>query len=248
MDDLATVVLQFTDFCAGLKLRTSTKPSDIIREALKLDADLVAAVVGTAPTLTYTVIHITDLSGKSPKERTVWGNSYHAYNSITASSMWNNYRSARILLREIIIDTLHATSDAGVEQDQPFVNECRQMGKQLVDDICASVPSYLDPSLLYAEPSMKPTTTCPGNGRRSSPSTGAAMGAGGCITLLWPLLIAANSGFAPSEQREWITGCFDRIGRATGIGQASAMAQLLRDQRSTRTWLTAKEGTEELDL
>lgn len=62
-------------------------------------------------------------------------------------------------------------------------------------------------------------------------------GAGG-VTLVWPLLIAANSGFASPELRKWIIGCLEKIGHAMGINQALAMAQLLRDGMDSRAWIS----------
>lgn len=62
-------------------------------------------------------------------------------------------------------------------------------------------------------------------------------GAGG-VTLVWPLLIAANSGFASPELRKWIIGCLEKIGHSMGINQALAMAQLLRDGMDSRAWIS----------
>lgn len=234
-DDLTSVVLRLNDFYAGLASKQSTGPSGIVREALKLDADLVASVVDGAYSLSYTVVSIAHLSGEGPVERTVWDGSYHVYKSIAATSTWNNYRIARILLREIIIDTLHAeTNGAGSEQDHALVRECHQLGRKLVDDVCASVPMHLEPSLHYTEQPGTSAAAYPAYGRHRTHESRGFASTGACMTLLWPLLIAANSGFAPNEQRQWIIGCLDKIARTTGIGQASDMAQLLRDGRRTR--------------
>ncbi|KAJ5970116.1 uncharacterized protein N7479_000034 [Penicillium vulpinum] len=62
-------------------------------------------------------------------------------------------------------------------------------------------------------------------------------GAGG-VTLVWPLLIAANSGFASPQLRKWIIGCLEKIGHSMGINQALAMAQLLREGMDSRAWIS----------
>lgn len=251
VDDLATTVFRLNDFCAGLKDGKYTKPSDIIRTALNLDGDLVAALLdSTSASSSYSVIRTPDSTGKELPERTVWGDTYHVYTSIAASSMWNNYRSARTLLREIIIDALRQTGSAhgaDDEQHQALVRESCLIGLQLVNDVCASVPFHLDAAALTATS----TPTCK-EGSTTAPvgagySSALAVGTGGAITLLWPLLIAANSGFASSGQRDWIIRSLERIGRETGIGQARAMAQLLRGQKQTRTWLTTVEEIGGLD-
>ncbi|KAJ5382126.1 hypothetical protein N7517_000037 [Penicillium concentricum] len=66
-------------------------------------------------------------------------------------------------------------------------------------------------------------------------------GAGG-VTLVWPLLIAANSGFASPQLRKWIIGCLEKIGHSMGINQALATAQLLRDGMDSRAWMSP-DGT-----
>lgn len=235
--DLCISVLRLNDFCAAMKDRTFTQPSDIIRAALKLDGDLVAALLDTPLTSSYRIVKVSDVTCEESPERTVWGDAYHIYSSIAASSMWNNYRSARILLREIIIDTLQhmrSAKDGDDNRHHALTHESRQIALQLVDDILASVPFHLGVTLPCETPSS-PTD-------QPQLSVGA-VGSGG-MTLLWPLLSAANSGFASLEQRKWIIACLDKIGRGMGINQARAMAQLLRDKIKSRAWLTEDDREE----
>lgn len=234
VDDLAAAILRVNGFCADLKDGKSTTPGNTARTALRLDADIVASLLDAPSTSSYSVVKVNDVTGEQAMRQMTWGDAYHVYGSIAGSSMWNNYRTARIFLREIIIDALKAAENASDEQYQSFVMESRQVGRQLVDDICASVPFHLC-SLIHHH-----TEASFGTENHSPLSTGPA-GTGGVIPLLWPLLIAANSGFASTEQRSWIISCLDKIGRSTGIGQARAMAQLLRDGKETRAWLRTEE-------
>lgn len=244
VDNLATAVLRLNDFSATLK-DGSRKRSDIIRTALGLDGDLVTAMLDVPSASSFDVIQVHHSADEESTGRVIWGDDYHVYSSIAAVSMWNNYRCARILVREIIVDALRA---AGLNQHKALVDESRQIGTQLVDEVCASVPFYLDTAIHCAKPGGNLGTTNSSDHGPRPPSALATAGPGGAITLQWPLLIAANSGFAPREQREWIIGCLDRIGRGMGIGQASAMAQLLRDGIQSRTWLTIKGDPEETDF
>lgn len=229
----------------------------------------------------------------------VWGSSYHVYHSIAASSMWNNYRSSRILIHELIIDTVagldsSTTDQASYIQRQHLANQSRQIARQLVEDICASAPFHLgagaedmdEIAVPYSESTTPPNCSdwshvhektsvaskqwSPGREQRpsslvSSPFRDSSFstisnspnqssfgtmskdlfkitGAGG-LTLVWPLLIAANSGLASPELRNWITACFDKIGHSMGINQALAMGKLLRNGSGSRAWLTPELGS-----
>lgn len=244
VDNLATTVLRLNDFSATLK-DGSRKRSDIIRTALGLDGDLVTAMLDVPSESSFDVIQVHHPADEESTGRAIWGDDYHIYRSIAAVSMWNNYRCARILVREIIVDALRA---AGSLQHKTLIDESRQIGAQLVDEVCASVPFFLDTAIHCAKPDGNLGTTNSSDRGHRRPSSLATAGTGGAITLQWPLLIAANSGFAPCAQREWIIGCLDSIGRGMGIGQASAMAQLLRDGIQSRTWLTIKGDPEETDF
>lgn len=248
VDNLATVVLRLNDLCAALNDETFRKPSDIIRAALKLDGDLVASMLDVPSTSAFDVVKVPDSINQVSTERTMWGNTYHVYRSIAAMSMWNNYRSARIHVREIIVDALHAAEDTDSNQQNALLHESRQIAAQLVGEVCASAPDYLNTNRHYAKQGAKLGTTTSPDAGHQPPSSLTPVGSGGAITLQWPLLIAANSGFASREQREWIIGCLDMIGRDMGIGQASAMSQLLRDGMQSRMWLTTEEDLEDLSL
>lgn len=229
----------------------------------------------------------------------VWGSSYHVYHSIAASSMWNNYRSSRILIHELIIDTVagldsSTTDQASYIQRQHLANQSRQIARQLVEDICASAPFHLgagaedmdEIAVPYSESTTPPNCSDWSHvhektsvaskqwsrGREQRPSSLVSSpfrdssfstisnspnqssfgtmskdlfkitGAGG-LTLVWPLLIAANSGLASPELRNWITACFDKIGHSMGINQALAMGKLLRNGSGSRAWLTPELGS-----
>jgi hypothetical protein len=220
----------------------------------------------------------------------IWGNSYHVYHSTASSSMWNNYRSCRILLHELIINTvetmdLNVTDDTSFRQRKALAEQSRQIARQLVEDICASVPFHfgiqpedegevalplipgnkghigaaegnstpgsrtthdefspgeclqLDGEMSYPSFIPTPNPTSPKARDFGSSTSFQITGAGG-LTIMWPLLIAANSGLASSQLRQWITFCLDKVGYSMGINQALSMAQLLRKGMRTRAWPT----------
>ncbi|KGO40651.1 hypothetical protein PEX2_011430 [Penicillium expansum] len=300
IDDVSRVVIQLTNFCAALKDGSITQPSEIIRRTLNLDADLMSILLTAPPSWGYETVKVPLVDGE-PITRTVWGDSYHVYRNLSVSGVWNNARSARLLMHEMLLEAVKSLENSsprssGLHQQQIIASQSRQIAHQLVDDICASVPFHLGmgiedtydwrsssqnaggesypvesglgnlegsfpatplpwmemPAFSSAEgnpPSRKdaahlgsfiPNT----NVMNSEPPYAAPLppsfevsGAGG-VTLVWPLLIAANSGFASPELRKWIIGCLEKIGHSMGINQALAMAQLLRDGMDSRAWIS----------
>ncbi|KAB5582951.1 hypothetical protein GE09DRAFT_1077063 [Coniochaeta sp. 2T2.1] len=243
-DNLATVILRLNGFCASLKEGDLAKPSYIISEALKLDTDLVTSLLDIPDASSYTTI-----KSAHPGDgvtRPICGNNYHIYSSISASSTWSNYRSARIFLREVIINALQgAEGEDAAQHNDALITESRSIGKQLVEEVCASVLWHIDPHLQLIQLPSDSTASDTSAGQSLPQTSANTTGTGRAITLMWPLLIAANSGFATVEQRAWITNCLDKIGHGMGIGQAKAMAQLLRDGRKTTAWLTTDDQPEE---
>lgn len=299
IDDVSRVVMQLTNFCAALKDGSITQPSEIIRRTLNLDADLTSILLTAPPSWGYKTVKVPLVDGE-PITNTVWGDSYHVYRDLSVSGLWNNARSARILMHEMLLEAVKSLENSspgssGLHQQQIIASQSRQIAHQLVDDICASVPFHLGmgmedtyewrssdqnvgsepypiaPGLENLDGSF-PTATLPWASKPAFPSTERASsletdaanlgsflpnmnmdsethyaaplppsfevsGAGG-VTLVWPLLIAANSGFASPELRKWITGCLEKIGHSMGINQALAMAQILRDGMDSRAWIS----------
>jgi hypothetical protein len=302
VDEVGSVVIRLTDFCASLKDGTVTQPSEIIRRTLNLDAELMSILLTAPPSWSYKTVNVPLVDGE-PINNAVWGDSYHVYRNLSVSGVWNNARSARLLMHELILDTvksLEASSpeNSNLHQQRILAAQSRQIGKQLVDDICASVPFHMDvdtenydwgnsgqetgretyasstwdgasSSFLMTPLPWSPTPTYPTIDMRGTSDTETMnlgdfvpnmsiispepqqtyplppnfeiFGAGG-VTLVWPLLIAANSGFASRDMRKWITVCLDKIGHSMGINQALAMAQLLRDGMDSRAWLSPESS------
>lgn len=307
-DTLGLLVIRLSNFCASLKNKTITEPSEILRTALTIDAELMSLFLSVPSPWNYKTVKVPMIDGERITQA-VWGDSYHVYNNLAASSMWNNYRSARILIHELIIDTVNDINALGYDdnghlQRSNLASQSRQIAQQLVDDICASVPFHLGagmeedygfessspaaeeisditswddllsgsfpsapsqwspmsqpnsaPSSSSADPIHHPSTapfTGPtfssgSGGMWQSPSSPFEVTGAGGVTLVWPLLIAANTGLASYDLRKWITVCLDKIGYSMGINQALAMAQILRKGMHSRAWLTPENGTPNLN-
>jgi hypothetical protein len=299
------VVIRLTDFCADVKNRHIVEPCEIIRTALNIDAELVSLLISVPPLWGYTTVKVPMIDGK-PITQAVWGDRYHIYHSISASSMWNSYRSARVIIQELIIDTVRdlessGNNDVGSPQRNSLSSQARQTALQLVEDICASVPYNLgmeiedfghfdssdleamdacggyrsdsgrlsfsnttlpwepiSPNISYkgslppVSPVSHPSKT-DGTGQRRTylplitPSSFQVTGAGG-LTMMWPLLVAANSGVACGDLRKWITNSLDKIGHSMGINQALAMSKLIRDGVRSRAFLSHEYQSQPYNL
>ncbi|KAM0511383.1 hypothetical protein ACHAPE_009898 [Trichoderma viride] len=244
LHQLSVAINRLTDFCANLKNGYIVEPTEIIRKALKIDADLVSLMISVPPSWEYATVNVPMLDGK-PIVQGFWGDNYHIYHSISASTIWNNYRSARIIIQELIIDTIKdlellTNDNIGSPQRSYLVNQARQTVLQMVEDICASVPYILG---MEMEDSGHLKVCGLGASIAHEVDTGVTLssfqitGAGG-LTVMWPLLVAANSGVAGNELRKWITACLDKIGHSMGINQALAMSKLIQDGGESRAFLS----------
>ncbi|KAL2832683.1 hypothetical protein BJY01DRAFT_225786 [Aspergillus pseudoustus] len=243
-DEFGTVGTKLADFCAAIKDNTITQPTEILRLALNLDAELTSIAAVAPPTWHYQTIPVPradaeEENGSAPLfTPDIWGEVYHVYTNINIGSSWNHYRSALLMVHELIIDTVKEL------EGQPFYaymhaeyrslrSRSEQLSRQLVDDIIASVPFHLgtaaaDAILTHASSSSSGT---PANSIEGHVSCASGM------ALVWPLLIAANSGFASRELRTWIIAVLEKIGYSMGLNQALAMARLLHEGMQSRAWL-----------
>jgi hypothetical protein len=128
------MVIKLADLCADVKEGRFEKPVDIIRAALSVDAAFVSLLIIAPSTWSYKIAKVPTAHGVSVTPH-IWGPTYHIYESVAASSMWNNYRCARILIQELILDTLDgisASTEKGITfpQRQALELQCRQTALQ----------------------------------------------------------------------------------------------------------------------
>ncbi|PWY76036.1 hypothetical protein BO94DRAFT_473979 [Aspergillus sclerotioniger CBS 115572] len=218
LDQLGLAIIRVCNFCAAVRDGTITQPGEIIRSALGHNADLVSILLSVPDSWTYSTAELPEFK----QERTmhaVWGDKFHLYRNLTVSTAWNNYRSARLILHELIISTVEACSSNIIDEQtrEILLNQSQKTSRQIVQDICASVPYHFGTTAGETTPTMS-----------------------GGITIVWPLLVTANSRFASPELREWVMSCLDRIGHYLGINQALASARLLRDGMETRSWVSSE--------
>ncbi|OJZ91269.1 hypothetical protein ASPFODRAFT_57457 [Aspergillus luchuensis CBS 106.47] len=250
IDRLSGVTIPLGDLCADIKEGTISCPSDIVRCALELDAQLQSIMSDIPASMGYRTVNAA-LAHRMSMVNSVWGAQYHTYRDITVSSFWNNYRSARLVLLDLIVEAIKAMNtpllDNKKEAHHHLLRQCQGISRQLVEDICASVPFHLGSVVddnHVDKTSNHPTFRSSSDADRHHESPFVVPAAGG-FALMWPLLIAADSGYASKELRDWIIDCLNKIGRSMGINQALAMAQLVQEGESTRAWLSPEYSSPE---
>ncbi|KZM25090.1 sequence-specific DNA binding RNA polymerase II transcription factor [Ascochyta rabiei] len=222
VDCLSDAVTRLVDFVATLKRGPVLQTDAVVRQAMSLDAEFSSLLLDIPPLWTIATVELPQPDGGRTAQA-LWGSYYHVYQSVAASAMWNNYRSARLLIHELVFNKTRDTlSVNGACQSQPRVvmSQCQQTSAQLIDGILASVPFHFGAI---------------GLDRLHSTEDKVALGCP--MMLIWPLLVAANSGFASESHRRWISSCLGRIGHTTGFNQALAMEKLLKEGSALRSYL-----------
>lgn len=235
---LVFMVIEFCNLRASMSsLEEFTYSSAIVSSALKLDS----ALDGWAAQNTY-VYNIIPLETSSCS---VFGDYYHTYSSTFTASCWNNYRSVRTLLNELLLVQLEYLTRTAIESpptDETDSNDSqmlcsdttscplsvsklrslmlrsRSVLTQLTQDICASVPFYLYDTTAPALPPLQHPRAALGN------------------ILMWSLYTAACTFMVSDIMQQWVRQQLENISDTMGIKQARALAILLRLGRDPPAW------------
>jgi hypothetical protein len=209
IEDFFNILAELTDISIEsdkifTEEHTSADPVPIIGKALHLDADLVSWALSMNPTWRYKTIETPVVNNTNDHKPYSFycGTRSHVYPNIDLASMWNNYHQTRIIVHGII----QSMCERLLELDT--AHDCRQtllqsiaISKQMVEDICASVPYYF---------------------------TSGETGVGGLLRLSWPLFVAADSSVSTAVEKEWLRQSLEKIAEITGAQQALTMSHFLR--------------------
>ncbi|KAH6720846.1 hypothetical protein BKA61DRAFT_471346 [Leptodontidium sp. MPI-SDFR-AT-0119] len=163
----------------------------------------------------------------SERSDDVFSDHYHVYSSIWVAAIWNNYRSARILVNELILDQLgymyQANPDLGLLWEDNCFYENQMLTSnstllQLCHDICASVPYFL------------------GCNPESNVFTDQAPKSVNGNLLLWPLYTAGVTGMVSDVMRCWVAGRLQWITDVLGIRQAAPLAYSIVRRQDHLLW------------
>lgn len=224
----------------------------IVSQAGELDTTLVSWANSLPDCLVYSTLKARETSIYSHPETLLRGE-YHIYPAMWVAAAWNNYRSVRIILHELILDVLlnlEHCSLGETKKNELLEAQSRNIIVQMVEDICAGALYHIGPYLLddlstassslpYGFSSstqnipesdiskLHDTTQSIFMDRISNHSGQGYVAAGGYL-LIWPAFLAAACRYTHGEAYNWLSQCLSKIGYRMGINQALVMVDLLQ--------------------
>lgn len=150
-----------------------------------------------------------------------WDARCDIFSSGFVAHTWNKIRAAQIITYDMIQDTSSFVSwvsaDAVIiEPDQSDQDRPTPRMKQLVTDICATIPPYYRP-----RPAGKGLLN-----ESDQPLIGTV------FWFLWVLEVVGSMNEAPPELRDWIVQCFERMYETTGVIKTRLVAERLKRGQS----------------
>ncbi|RDW88756.1 hypothetical protein BP6252_00788 [Coleophoma cylindrospora] len=252
-------IIEFAFFRAAVRAGRFSNLKEIIDTAINMDTILARkfAWESLPPSWHYETVFTDELP------EVVHNGCYHIYFDHFLTQIWNNMRTIRILLHEMIRVKLlegFATAPA-MFMDVKYSSQLQRSTEILIklrDDILRSVPQQLGyvtrrpfssgpddvesyTAFLNSEtaPSLKAPTAPTSSSRFSTTPTARAIGG---YFLLWPLYISGMTRATTAPQRAWIMARLRYIGQTMGIGQADAIAGFLGNQAAVNLMLSKWKG------
>lgn len=139
------------------------------------------------------------------------------YSDVQVAKVWNQYRSARIILHEIVVAATQCLQkfDSSRENDYLVATERKSLSiiTSMLSGICQSIPFHLQ--------------KIDSSGRQCSPQSQRVLG--GCA-LIWPLETVLRCRWREAHHRDQVTGALNEIGYVVGVRQALvSLAQVPED-------------------
>lgn len=233
-DSLAMKSIQLSKFCADIRNGVISAPTAKIDQALLLDTELEAWAMSVPPSWQYRVIAIPPEIQDMGFLNELYGKYYHVYDDLYICQIWNNWRSMRMVIHEIIVHATTVIQTQNSEDEEPMnllrYSEIAVRSEHIIHklqaDIFASVPYHFGTT----DDNMTSNTAT-----NISDLNELSVVAG--HILMWPLFLAADYKDTPRELRNWVITCLQKIGHEMGINQALGMAVLLQKGIDTRTWV-----------
>ena len=221
-----TIDIPNLQFQANFVLSQSTWPEngqpalELLKTAKRLDSGISDWARSVPATWSYAIATNLDvlsstkgcISDFSPHQ-------IHRYPDFYIARIWNIYRVSRLIILSVILRaTARSPSDSinGEQELERFGAERRQ--KELVNEICASVPFLLNHDLSrMALPIAK--------GKRESDEKSDIITKAGRYSLIWPLYVGCSVPSIPDNQRRWMRAQLQWIGDS-GEPQAKFLSGL----------------------
>ena len=212
-----------------------SEPERIISAAIELNSDFELWAKTSPLQFVYETVTLKE------RHEEVFSDHYLVYTSVWIASLWNNYRCLRVLLNELIMHQLRyiVGTDVGAytEWQNPLSIETQlSISKsnllQLCQDICASVPYFLNFNQNIEAASRDIPKAVNGN------------------YLMWPLYCAGCTEVVSDIMRMWVARRLQWIADNLGIRQAAVLALTLSRQQDLLEWKgeieEVSDGTSEM--
>ncbi|KAN0071542.1 hypothetical protein V8E54_010138 [Elaphomyces granulatus] len=135
---------------------------------------------------------------------------YDVYSDLWVASMWNNYRSVRLMIYEHIMCT---TLKYGLEEDKELLQIATTVLRAMADDVCRSAQFHLGHQCqtdIEIPDEIPDDVAIPGG-----------------YLLMWPLYLSGMLLTTPTAQKRWIASKLRQIGVRMGLRLAFSMSENL---------------------
>lgn len=216
-NNLTIIIGKLSNLRADVKAKVFNNEQEIISAGSVLEAELIAWLAALPPDFNYetkTKPNCDFLFQERCRGLAPYDDQYHIYPSLWVSSVWNQYRCARIIVSEILLSQLRKMSDASSLRSlsDEFQLQCHTLRaaiRRLAVDVCRSVPFHL-----YAHVEHSPN--CP------PPQSYL-----GGLMLLWPMFLAGVVERPSHALRRYSVQCLKMIGHTMGLDQALALMDIV---------------------
>jgi len=220
-------MMKYSSLLADVVQERLTDHQTIIDKSLELDATLLDIVTNVPPGWEYVTIFTDEQS------EYVWNGRYHVYQDYWMGQMWNSLRTARILLHEMIRNTLLD----GFSHKPPIFSASEHSAQfqistdtiyQMQADILCTVPQHIGyfpkgetgfKTLAELDQSMLPMIKMSGG-----------------AFIMWPLWLAGILDIATEDVRQFVKRNLDSIGTTMGIRQAQVLADIMVAKTGITVW------------
>jgi len=214
--ELSELMAKYCDLQATIDRRDEyIDPVKVVEYASNIDAELVAwATRWHSRDLYETILAV--------PSQDILSNYWHLYSGIVIACVWNNYRSIRILLHQVIIEQLGRIetsfpTDSILEYTSTVQDQIESSKREIVElshKICATIPYYMYHNC-YTDRAGWDSAYHPKNTARTK-------------LVVWPLYVAGQSECVSDSMRFWTADQLEKMGSSMGIRKCVALAQLLR--------------------
>lgn len=227
---LSDVMVRYANFRHSV-LQGHFSTDECLRVALDLDEKLQEIYINRPLPWQY---RSTTLERESEK---AYNRRFDSYPDRHITQTCNVLRSMRIILSETILQYYNgdSTNLLIIPVSESQISLARDNIRTLADEICGSVPQYVDCSNpifhSYDVQQQTVSSTYGSDNHAHSPADNLD-----CYTLIFPLYVCASSKHSPANIRLWVIRQLRHMGSHFGIRNAGMVADVLQQAPDTSPW------------